>query len=75
MGPGCQPTPPVNETKTGEGLPRCSGELLLAGVKGSVGCITTVTIPGLNRVEGCIGHGEWPLGAWTAAAMADSEDA
>ena len=75
MGPGCQPTPPVNETKTGEGLPRCSGELFLTSVEGSGSCVTTVAIFELNRVEGCTEHGEWPLGAWTAVAMADSEDA
>ena len=67
--------PHGSETETGEGLPRCFGELFLTGAEGSGGCVTTVAISELNRVEGCTEHGEWPLGAWTAAAMADSEDA
>ena len=49
--------------------------LFLAGAEGSGGCVTTVAISELNRVEGCMEHGEWPLGAWMAAAMADSVDA
>jgi len=61
--------------ETGEGLPWCSGELFLAGTEGSGDCVTTIAISELNRVEGCMEHGEWPLGAWTAAAMADSVDA
>ena len=67
--------PHGSETETGEGLPRCSGELFLAGVEGSGGCVTTVAISELNCVEGCMEHDEWPLGAWTAAAMVDNDDA
>ena len=43
--------PTGQQEETGEGLPRCSGELFLTGAEGSGGCVTTVAISELNRVE------------------------
>ena len=61
--------------KQGRELARCSGELFLATVEGSGGRVITDAISEPNRAEGGTGHDGWSLGAWTAAAMADSGDA